>query len=80
MEVKVLVFGACRDIIKSSEIRMDLPEDSTTSVLRKDLESKYPDLTRLNSLMIAVNNSYSSDNQVIHSSDEVALIPPVSGG
>lgn len=80
MEVKVLVFGACRDIIKSSEIRIDLPEDSTTFVLRKELESKYPALTSLKSLLIAVNNSYSSDKQVISFNDEVALIPPVSGG
>jgi molybdopterin synthase sulfur carrier subunit len=44
------------------------------------LEHNYPPLKELASYMIAVNNNYASDTQTILSTDEIALIPPVSGG
>jgi molybdopterin synthase sulfur carrier subunit len=42
--------------------------------------TNYPALEKLRSLFIAVNQQYAEDNQSINETDEIALIPPVSGG
>jgi molybdopterin synthase sulfur carrier subunit len=42
--------------------------------------SKYPKLAELVSFLIAVNSEYADDDRVINSGDEVAIIPPTSGG
>lgn len=80
MEVKVLVFGACRDIVRSSELNVKLPEGATVMDFRKILSDRYPDILKLKSLMVAINNAYAQNDQVVRQSDEIALIPPVSGG
>ncbi|MNL69681.1 ThiS family protein [compost metagenome] len=48
--------------------------------LRAKLYDQYPSLEKLNSLMIAVNKNYAADDVLINATDEIALIPPVSGG
>jgi molybdopterin synthase sulfur carrier subunit len=48
--------------------------------LRDALLSLYPSLKDLNSLMIAVNNAYAEEDVTLSEADEIALIPPVSGG
>jgi molybdopterin converting factor small subunit len=55
-------------------------EGYTVGSLRKALKSRYPSLVEIKSLMIAVNNTYADDSLSIGESDEIALIPPVSGG
>jgi len=78
--MKVLAFGIAKDIFNGSVIDADLTSDSTINELKTLLEEKYPQLKQLGSYMIAVNNEYASINDVIHEGDEVAVIPPVSGG
>lgn len=79
MNVKIKTFGISRDILGGREVTIDL---SGTSVgdLRKQLNSQFPELIKLNSLFIAVNLEYASDEVLIQEKDEIALIPPVSGG
>ncbi|MGC1242188.1 MAG: MoaD/ThiS family protein [Chryseosolibacter sp.] len=48
--------------------------------MRSALKQRYPSLLDIRSLMIAVNNAYAEDDLSIADSDEIALIPPVSGG
>lgn len=48
--------------------------------LRKSLSMRYPQLDKLNSVFIAVNQEYAPDEKVLSEKDEIALIPPVSGG
>jgi len=77
MEVKC--FGIARDIASADHITIDR---SITSVaeLRSYLQSVYPDLSKLKSYMVAVDQSYASDDQLLSESSEIAIIPPVSGG
>jgi sulfur-carrier protein len=79
MVVKIKAFGISRDIIGNRELAFEL---SGTSVgdLRNTLAAQYPDLKKLNSLFIAVNQEYASDEARLSETDEIALIPPVSGG
>ena len=48
--------------------------------LKLELMARFPEMKSLNSLLVAVNNAYAKDDMVIKEKDEIALIPPVSGG
>jgi len=80
IKVQILAFGACKDIIGSNKYEQQLPESSTVSVFKTKLYSDYPDLKRLNSLFLAVNEEYADDEHSLADGDTIALIPPVSGG
>lgn len=79
MKYTVKAFGIAKDIVGGKEIVIEQPLQ-TVAMLRAALVSKYPQLAGLKSLMIAINNSYAEDADPVSSSDEIALIPPVSGG
>ncbi|MDB5061862.1 MAG: molybdopterin synthase sulfur carrier subunit [Mucilaginibacter sp.] len=80
MEINILAFGIARDIFGSSSVSLQLGSAATTGDLKTALEAKYPRLKQLASYMVAVNNEYAEDNGAITERDEVAIIPPVSGG
>jgi molybdopterin converting factor subunit 1 len=80
MEISVLAFGIAKDIFGGSSITVGLADNATTADLKKSLEAKYPRLKQLASYMVAVNNEYAEDGSIITERDEVAIIPPVSGG
>lgn len=83
----LLFFGQAREITGSEEITMEaLIADNKreypakVGALRSLLIEKYPELGRLSSLAIAVNAQYATDDVLLAESDEIAIIPPVSGG
>ena len=78
--MKILGFGIVKEIFDDSLIDIDLTNESTVEALKALLEKKYPQLNQLGSYMIAINNEYASAGDTIHTNDEVAIIPPVSGG
>ena len=80
MEINVLAFGIAKEIFGGSTTVATLPNDATVSNLRYALEQSYPRLKQLSTYMIAVNNEYALDGDTIHERDEIAIIPPVSGG
>lgn len=75
----IKAFGITKDIVGKRETVLEL-EGQTVGMLRRALRSRYPALTDIKSLMIAVNKAYAEDALSITESDEIALIPPVSGG
>jgi sulfur-carrier protein len=79
MKVKVKTFGISRDILGGREVKVDI-HGNTVADLRKSLSAQFPALDKLNSLFIAVNQNYAEDSTHLNESDEIALIPPVSGG
>ena len=80
MIIKVLAFGIIKDIVGERQVALELSSGSTISDLNHILQEKYPHLAALNSTMVAINDEYAADSDLIHEGDEVALIPPVSGG
>ena len=81
MEIRVLFFASCRDIVGHKEAEREIAEGTTVGDLMGDLQDQYPDLAGLRrALSIAVNTEYADDSTVLQAGDEVALIPPVSGG
>jgi molybdopterin synthase sulfur carrier subunit len=80
MKIKVLAFGVTKEIFGKSAVNLELANDSSVYNLKYSLEKQYPKLKQLASYMVAVNNEYALPEDVIYENDEVALIPPVSGG
>lgn len=75
----IKAFGITKDILGGRETVLEAG-GSTVGSLRNALKQRYPSLQEIRSLMIAVNNAYAEDNVPIAETDEIALIPPVSGG
>jgi molybdopterin synthase sulfur carrier subunit len=80
MKIKVLAFGISKDIFGGSSVSLELANDSTVYNLQYLLEQQFPRLQQLKSYMVAVNNEYALPGDTIHERDEIAIIPPVSGG
>lgn len=80
MSITVLAFGIAKEIFEAASVEIELPDNADTSSLKAALEERYPRLKKLASYMIAVNNEYANDDLCIEANDEIALIPPVSGG
>jgi molybdopterin synthase sulfur carrier subunit len=80
MKVNILAFGIAKDIFKGPSIDVELTNDATISNLKYLLEQQYPKLKKLATYMVAVNNEYALNGDTIHERDEIAIIPPVSGG
>lgn len=84
--MNILLFGVTKDIIGSPSLSIPTSSPTgkslpnTVGELRQFLIKSYPELNKLSSLAVAVNNSYANDDDSINSYDEIALIPPVSGG
>ena len=75
----IKAFGITKDILGSRELVFET-EGASVGALRNALKQRYPSLLDIRSLMIAVNNTYAEDDLTIADTDEIALIPPVSGG
>ena len=78
--MKILAFGIAKDIVGSHQIAFPVKTDLYAEDLKTLLFQKYPGLSDLPSLAISVNLWYAEAGTLIHPQDEVALIPPVSGG
>jgi molybdopterin synthase sulfur carrier subunit len=80
MNVTVLAFGVAKDIFGGSSVEAELKDAATTDDLKSELEGRFPKLKALSSYMVAINNEYANGDEAIKVTDEIAIIPPVSGG
>ncbi len=81
MQVRVLFFGVLRDLAGKSSDSLQLPEGGSVRDVITRYEREIPALkTHLSSIALAVNEQYASPDTELKADDEVALLPPVSGG
>jgi len=81
MQIRVLLFGVLKDAAGRSSEVISLPEPATAeSVLRHYEKVLANGKALLSSVAVAVNQEYASRDHVLREGDEVALLPPVSGG
>ncbi len=81
MQIKVLLFGQLREVVGASEEEVDLSEGACSADLLAHYQQRFPQIERLcPSIAMAVNQEYVSSSAPLQSGDEVALLPPVSGG
>lgn len=80
MIVNVLLFGISKEMVGKQKMTFEVQELTSVADFKQALQKEYPKLIELNSMAIAVNSEYALDNDKLQPNDEVALIPPVSGG
>jgi molybdopterin converting factor subunit 1 len=81
MLVRVRLFASLREAASRAESRMELSEGATAEAAWQALLSELPTLAgRRPGLAVAVNRAYAGFETVLRDGDEVAFIPPVSGG
>jgi molybdopterin synthase catalytic subunit len=82
MRIRLRLFASCRDRVGSDHLDLELPPDNpTVRALLRAVGQTAPELAPLlPALRVAVNQRFADDDQVVGPGDEVALIPPVSGG
>jgi molybdopterin synthase catalytic subunit/molybdopterin converting factor small subunit len=81
MLVRVLYLGMLKDVTGREKEELHLPESVRLGELFSELQRRVPKLSELAaSIALAVNYEYSGPETPLRENDEVALLPPVSGG
>ncbi len=81
MHIQVLFFGRLKDILARDSENLELPETACVQQVLEHYRLYAPQLQPLlPSLAVAVNQEYAQTTTPLHDGDEVALLPPVSGG
>ena len=81
MRVKVRLFARLRDLVGSGELDRDVPAGATVRTVWDGLVRDYPDIAPYaESMSCAVNIDYARLTTAVSEGDEVAFLPPVSGG
>ncbi len=81
MKINILLFANLREIAKQSSLQLDVSEKAIVNDVIDILKKEIPDIAPyFESIMIAVNMSYVENSYKLNNNDEMALIPPASGG
>ncbi|MDO8688914.1 MAG: molybdenum cofactor biosynthesis protein MoaE [Dehalococcoidia bacterium] len=81
MKIRIKFFASLRDITRERERVADVPDGSTPASVLAVLGREFPALGGFTSTTAyAVNGAYSASDLPLRDGDEVAFIPPVSGG
>jgi len=80
-KIKVRLFANLRELVGEKEITITVPSGVTVGYLNNEILKKYPQLKSFsNKFVTSVNCKVTTGDTIITSSDEIALLPPVSGG
>jgi molybdopterin converting factor small subunit len=75
--MQLLFFGPLADI--AGKTQFDLSRIQNTDQLKRAIFEKHPELVS-HSFLVAVNKKVHQENVILNAGDEVALLPPFSGG
>ncbi|MFW5945303.1 MAG: MoaD/ThiS family protein [Candidatus Natronoplasma sp.] len=80
---KVLVkfFASARDIVGKKDLEMEIKKNWKVRDVMEDLFQEYPDLQEMEDhLLISVNKDRTGREEILKNGDEIAVMPPVTGG
>jgi molybdopterin converting factor subunit 1 len=81
MQIRVLFFGLLKDICGHAEDTLQLPPESEIGAVFSHYASVFPKLAGMaGSIVMARNHEFAAPGTALEEGDEVALLPPVSGG
>lgn len=79
--VKVLFFGRLKEIVGRGEDNLDIADGSPIEAVFSRYGASHPELSRFRASLVASRNQeFAAWSTPLHSGDEVAFLPPVSGG
>jgi MoaE-MoaD fusion protein len=81
VSIRVLFFGAARDVVDANPLDLSLEAPATVRSAFESLVARFSQLERFGrSLLFAVNQEYATPDTLLKENDELAVFPPVSGG
>ena len=81
MNVNLLLFGEAKLAIGAPTVELTLPTSACVGQLRIAIANQFPTLRELlTRSAVALNQQFADDTTVICEQDEIAWVPPVSGG
>ncbi len=81
MRITIRFFAIVKDRAGLGQTTLELPPESSVATASAALAEQFPAIRDdLGRIAFAVNRTYVKPDQVLHDGDELALIPPVSGG
>ncbi len=81
MTVKVLFFGLLKDVVGRAEEKLDLPDGSSLDSVFRHYAGLFPKLGEMaRSIVMARNHEFAQLSSPVANGDEIAFLPPVSGG
>jgi molybdopterin converting factor subunit 1 len=81
MTLTVHLFARARELAGAPYVAVELPAGATVADLRRALADRFPPLAPLlERSAVAVNHDFADDSRPLAPADELAVIPPVSGG
>jgi molybdopterin synthase catalytic subunit len=81
LQIKVLFFGLLKDVCGRSEDALTIPEGSTAAAVFEHYRAAFPRLGEMaSSIVLARNQEFAAPGDRLADGDEIALLPPVSGG
>src|SRR6202790_2860603 len=81
VRIRVLFFGVIRDVVGLREDTLDIPDGGSLGSVFEHYAAQFPRLREMAaSTVLALNQQFSSPAAPLADGDEVALLPPVSGG
>jgi molybdopterin synthase sulfur carrier subunit len=80
MTVRVLLFASYADALGASEIALEMPAGARVADVLARVKTLATGKRIPDKPMVAVNQKYARDDQLVTATDEVAIIPPVAGG
>ena len=80
MKIRVRLFASFREAAGTTALAWDAPEGATVSDVVTALAAAYPFGPAADKALLAVNQEYVGGSYRLRDGDELALIPPVSGG
>jgi molybdopterin converting factor subunit 1 len=81
MQITVKLFAMLKDKAGANELLLDVPSGASVARAVEALTKQYPSLAgAIRGVAVAVNLSRVNDQTVLQDGDELALLPPVSGG
>ncbi len=81
MKIRVLLFARLREIVGRDAVEVEIPEGGTLGDVWSRLQEQTPAFRSFrHPPLMARNQAYAAPGTVLREDDEVALLPPVSGG
>jgi MoaE-MoaD fusion protein len=81
MRVRVLFFGILKDVVGHASAELEFPEGARLATVFESFAARFPQLRPMaSSIVVALNREFANPSASIAEGDEVAFLPPVSGG